>query len=94
MVAAERLEVDRSRYYYQSLVSLLEPDLGRKMAVTTIRQYCGALGIHEGAITAEHIDPIAGLIEGGLASFVGRQRLDVLVVQIKRIKEYDDWGVL
>lgn len=94
MVAAERSETDRSQYYYQSLVSLLEPDLGHGMAITTVRQYCVELGIQETSISDEHIDKLAGLLEGGLGSFVGRPRLESLLVQIKKIKEYDDWGIL
>lgn len=94
MKAVKRSGNDRSQYYYQSLISLLEPDLGCGMAVTTLCQYCARLGIKENAIADEHIDRLASLLEGGLANFMGRTRIKSLIVQIKKIKKYDDWGII
>lgn len=91
---AQRAAGNRSEYYYQSLISVLEPDLGRAMAVTTVQQYCSRLGITEGALCDEHLELLAGLLQEGLATFVGRPRLQALLVQIRKIKEYDDWGIL
>ena len=94
MQTASSASNDRSEYYFKSLVSVLEPDLGRQMAKTTLRQYCRELGIKDTKIAEEHIDPIALRLRSGLSSFVGQGRLDSLIHQIQKIKEYDDWGIL
>jgi hypothetical protein len=85
---------DRSEFYFQSLVSILERDLGRGMALTTVKQYCDELGIKETAIEEQHIEVMATRLRDGLAAFVGRRRLDALIKQILKIREYDDWGIL
>ncbi|MCK9581577.1 MAG: hypothetical protein M0Q92_14175 [Methanoregula sp.] len=72
--------------YYERIIAILEPKIGRFMAVSVIRIKCGKLRIKPEKITRENLPAIADELFEPLTVFAGIEFARVLTNKIRAIE--------
>jgi len=67
----------------QVIVAVLQPYLGATMAEASARAHCEKLGIGSGPLSGEQLEALLGKLRGGLAVFVGREKAERIMGEIR-----------
>ena len=77
----------QSTFDTKTVVSVIEeqitPFIGRSMAKTSTELHCEKLGIGEWKMTQEEADALLDRLSKAMVVFVGREKTDQLIVDIK-----------
>jgi hypothetical protein len=66
------------------IIQVLSPYLGESMARASIRGVCEKLGLQGDALSAADADALVSKLASGLRVFIGREKTDQVVVEMKR----------
>jgi hypothetical protein len=74
----------QSSVVVDGIIKVLAPYLGESMARASTRGVCDKLGLRGDAMSAEEAEALVAKLASGLRVFVGREKADQVVVEMRR----------
>lgn len=68
------------------IVEILEPVVGKNMAIASVKTQCKKMGISPEALSKEHIDVLIKYLQPAIKVFAGHGHMDRIIEQINVLK--------
>lgn len=71
---------------FDQIVEILEPVVGKNMAIASVKTQCKKMEISPEALSKEHIDVLIKYLQPAVKVFAGQGHLDRIIENIKQLK--------
>ena len=71
---------------FGQIVELLEPIVGKNMAIASVKIQCNKMGVSPEQLSKEHIDGLIKYLQPAIKVFAGQAHTDRVIEKIKQLK--------
>lgn len=71
---------------FDQIVEMLEPIVGKNMAIASVKTQCKKIGIEPENLSKEHIDTLIKYLQPAVKVFAGQAHTDRVIENIKKMK--------
>jgi hypothetical protein len=75
-----------NNHFYEEIIKILTPFLGKSMTETSVKLQCKKLGISEDRISSSHLNDLILKLSPGLRTFLGSEKANQVADSIRSIK--------
>jgi hypothetical protein len=71
---------------YAQIVEMLEPIIGKNMAIASVKTQCNKMGVSPEQLSKEHIDGLVKYLQPAVKVFAGQAHTDRVIEKIMQLK--------